>query len=96
MDKRFWIGFNLVKGIGAVRMRALMSYFDSLEEAWSAPTGQLQEAGLSPKLAEAVEKLRASVNLDRVLRRDGLHRHVGGRHTAAGAADADAHDDTRV
>ena len=32
MDKKFWIGFNLVKGIGAVRMRALMSYFDSLEE----------------------------------------------------------------
>ena len=67
MDKQFWIGFNLVKGIGAVRMRALLAYFDSLEEAWSAPTQQLQEAGLSPKVAEAVEKLRSSVDLNRVL-----------------------------
>ena len=66
-DKKYWIGFNLVKGIGAVRMRALISYFDSLEEAWSAPTQQLQEAGLSSKLAEAVEKLRASLDLNRAL-----------------------------
>jgi len=66
MDKKYWIGFNLVKGIGAVRMRALLSYFESLEEAWSAPTEQLQEAGLTPKLAEAVTKMRASVDLDKI------------------------------
>ncbi|MBV6394784.1 MAG: hypothetical protein HFACDABA_00352 [Anaerolineales bacterium] len=66
-NKQYWIGFNLIKGIGAVRMRALMSYFDSLEEAWSAPQEQLQEAGLSPKVAETVVKLRASVDLNRVV-----------------------------
>ena len=65
-EKKFWVGFNLVKGIGAVRMRALLSYFDTLEEAWSANAGQLREAGLSPKLAEAVETLRASVDLEQV------------------------------
>jgi DNA processing protein len=66
MDKKFWIGFNLVKGIGAVRIRALLAYFDSLEEAWSASTEQLQEAGLSPKIAETVDKLRSKVNLEQV------------------------------
>ncbi len=66
MDRRFWVGFNLVKGIGAVRMRALLSYFDSLEDAWNAPPEQLQEAGLSPKLAELIAKVRASVDLERV------------------------------
>lgn len=66
MDKKFWIGFNLVKGIGAVRMRALLSYFDSLEEAWNAAPEQLQSAGLSPKLAESVVRMRASVDLEKI------------------------------
>ena len=65
-EKRYWIGFNLVKGIGAVRMRALLAYFDSLADAWSASAEQLREAGLSPKLAEAVEKARTGVDLERV------------------------------
>ncbi len=65
-DKRFWIGFNLVKGIGAVRMRALLAYFDSLEEAWAAPPERLQEAGLSPKLAASVDKIRAGIDLDQI------------------------------
>jgi DNA processing protein len=66
MEKRFWVGFNLVKGIGAVRMRALLSYFDSLEDAWNAAPDQLREAGLSPKLAETVINVRAGVDLERV------------------------------
>jgi DNA processing protein len=65
-DKRYWIGFNLVKGIGAVRMRALLAYFDSLEDAWTAPAEQLQEAGLSPRLAESAVNLRAKVDLEKI------------------------------
>lgn len=65
-DKRYWIGFNLVKGIGAVRMRALLAYFDSLEDAWNAPAEQLQEAGLSPRLAESAVNLRAKVDLEKI------------------------------
>ncbi len=66
MDKRFWVGFNLVKGIGAVRMRALLAYFDSLEDAWRASPDQLQEAGLSSKLIEMVTKVRAGVDLEKI------------------------------
>ena len=33
-DKKYWIGFNLIKGIGAVRMQGLVSYFGELESAW--------------------------------------------------------------
>ncbi len=66
-NKRFWLGFNLVKGIGAVRMRALISYFDSLEDAWNAPTEQLVEAGLSKKLAESIASMRKSVDFERIL-----------------------------
>jgi len=35
-DRKYWIGFNLIKGIGAVRMRGLVAYFGGLESAWSA------------------------------------------------------------
>ena len=66
MDKQYWVGFNLVRGIGAVRMRALLAYFDSLAEAWDASPARLQEAGLSPKVAETVAKVRAGVDLERV------------------------------
>jgi DNA processing protein len=63
-DKSYWIGFNLVKGIGAVRMRSLLAYFDSLPDAWNASQTQLQEAGLNPRIAETVAKIRTSVDLE--------------------------------
>ena len=67
MDKRYWVGFNLVKGIGAVRLQALRKHFGDLAIAWQAPADALQAAGLSPKLAERVAQVRASVDLDKFL-----------------------------
>lgn len=63
----YWVGFNLVKGIGAVRLQALMDHFGSLEVAWQAPVDALQAAGLSPKLAERVAQVRASVDLEKYM-----------------------------
>jgi DNA processing protein len=63
-DKRYWVGFNLVKGIGAVRLQALRDHFGDLGMAWQAPVEALQAAGLSPKLAERVAQAHASVDLD--------------------------------
>jgi DNA processing protein len=62
-DKRFWIGFNLVKGIGAVRMQGLVAYFGDLESAWRADPPDLAGAGLGPKLIERVLQARESVDL---------------------------------
>lgn len=63
-DKRFWVGFTLVKGIGAVRLRALLDYFGDAETAWNASLFDLVAAGLSAKLAERVLQARNAVNLD--------------------------------
>src|SRR5690242_9641935 len=63
-DKRYWVGFNLVKGIGAVRVQALLDAFGDLETAWNASPSQLREAGLSPKLVERVAQMRTAVDLD--------------------------------
>ncbi len=68
-EKRFWVGFNLVKGIGAVRLQHLCDHFGDLALAWQAPADALQAAGLSQKLAERVIQVRAGVDLDKYLSR---------------------------
>lgn len=57
-SKAFWVGLNLVKGIGAVRMRALIDYFGSAEIAWNSPFAALREAGLSEKIASRLISVR--------------------------------------
>jgi len=68
-EKRYWIGFNLVKGIGAVRLQGLRDHFGDLALAWQAPADALQVAGLSLKLVERIVQVRASVDLDKYLER---------------------------
>src|SRR6266545_4067864 len=64
--KRYWVGFNLIKGIGAVRMQALINHFDDLESAWKAAPADLGAAGLSLKLTERIVQARQQVDLEKV------------------------------
>lgn len=66
-QKNYWIGLNLVKGIGAIRMRALLNAFGSAENAWKASIPDLEAAGLNPRLSDALVSLRASDRLEQVL-----------------------------
>jgi DNA processing protein len=63
-EKHYWLGFNLVKGIGFVRLRALKEYFGDLAKAWEANSTQLRDAGLSARIVENIIKIRSSVNLE--------------------------------
>jgi DNA processing protein len=65
----YWIGFNFVKGIGAVRFKALLDFFGDPAVAWNAPTEALMEAGLSAKIVENLNKVRTQVNLEKVYER---------------------------
>jgi DNA processing protein len=65
-DKRYWIGFNLIKGIGAVRMQALIQHFGDLELAWNAAPAELAQAGLSGKLTERVVQARGNIDLEKL------------------------------
>jgi len=67
--RQYWVGFNLVKGIGSVRLQALLDHFGDVETAWRAPSASLREAGLSPKLVETINQVRTSVSLDKVWER---------------------------
>ena len=45
-DIHYYLGFNLVNGIGPARLDRLIAFFGSLAEAWQAELGDLQLAGL--------------------------------------------------
>jgi DNA processing protein len=64
--KKFWVGLNMVKGIGAVRLRALLDAFGDAQSAWLAPPESLLAIGLPGKIVDNLVKLRASVSLDEI------------------------------
>ena len=65
-EKRYWIGINLVKGIGAVRLRALLEFFGDAKSAWDATPAELRAAGLSKKIVERFTDTRNKVDLDKL------------------------------
>jgi DNA processing protein len=69
VDLRYWIGFNRVKGIGAMRFRRLIDHFGDLQTAWNASPGALRDAGLDRRTIETLVAARGQINLDVEARR---------------------------
>lgn len=65
--KAYWVGFNLVKGIGAVRLQQLLDFFGSLEIAWNSPQEGLLAAGLPQKVVNNFQLVRGQVDLDLIM-----------------------------
>jgi DNA processing protein len=75
-DLRYWLGFNLVRGIGPVRLGTLLKVFGDVRAAWEAPEQALRELRLSRRALKNLLKARRQVDLDEVLRsveRSGAH-----------------------
>lgn len=70
-DTKYWVGFNLVKGIGPVRVEKLLAYFGSLSEAWQSPAHHLAAAGLNASLCQQLIQIRREICLDQLV--DELH-----------------------
>ena len=66
-ETKYWVGFNLVKGIGPVRITKLLNYFGSLHDAWQSPSFHLAAAGLNPKLCQQLVQIRQEVCLDELV-----------------------------
>ena len=62
---RYWVGFNVVRGIGPVRLRALIDYFGDVERAWYASYQELRSAGLDRRSLENLLAARSALDLDR-------------------------------
>ena len=67
MSISYWVAFNLIKGIGAVRLQALLDHFGDLSLAWKASTARTGTAGLSPKIVQNIQQMRQQVDLERVM-----------------------------
>ena len=62
---RFWIGLTLVKGIGPVRLNALLEVFGDARTAWLAAPEELRSAGLSDRLIRRLTAVRHDVDLNK-------------------------------
>lgn len=65
-EKKYWIGFNLVRGIGAVRFQQILAFFGDLAIAWQAPAEAFREAGLPERAIANLIQLRQATDLDRL------------------------------
>jgi DNA processing protein len=72
-DLRYWLGFNLVRGIGPVRLRALIAAFGDIKAAWLAPESDLLQMHLNQRAVENLLHTRRSTDLDQLLARLDQH-----------------------
>lgn len=63
-ERRYWIGFNRVSGIGPVRLQSLLDAFGDIEAAWHAPAERLRQVGLPAKVVEALIEAQQHFDLD--------------------------------
>jgi DNA processing protein len=68
-DLKFWLGFNLVNGVGPVRFQRLLDHFGTAGDAWLASPAELAHAGLDTRCVDGVVAKRAQVDLDREMER---------------------------
>jgi DNA processing protein len=60
---QYWVGFNIIPGIGRVKFSQLESYFGKLENAWQAGASDLKQAGLESHIVKNVQEMRPHIDL---------------------------------
>jgi len=63
-ETKYWVGFNLIPGIGRIKLSLLEAYFGDIERAWYASANELKSAGLDAKSAENIITTRGQIFLD--------------------------------
>ncbi len=66
---RYYLGFNLVSGIGPMRLARLIERCGSVEAAWHANPGDLIAAGMDGKIGTALLEARRTLDLDAEMER---------------------------
>jgi len=63
-DIKYWVGFNIVPGIGRVKLTQLENYFGNLEYAWQATPADLKQAGLDSGSIHAITSWQPRISLE--------------------------------
>jgi DNA processing protein len=61
---KYWLGFNLVKGIGPAKLRTLLDLYGSIADAWKVSEHGLVQAGIDRRTIDGFINTRAAVDLD--------------------------------
>ena len=61
---KYFHTFNLVNEIGPIAFKKLLSYFSSLENAWTAQISEFKKAQLNNLQIQKIKKLKNTVNPD--------------------------------
>ncbi len=62
--EKYWIGFNIVPGIGPIRFKILLAHFGDAERAWRASTAELRAAGLDKRSIQNLVRTRGRLSLE--------------------------------
>jgi DNA processing protein len=62
-DLPYWVGFNMVKGVGPAKLQALHDRFGTLEAAWHSSPATLKQLGIDQRTLDSLAKSRAALNL---------------------------------
>lgn len=63
-DLKYWLGFNLVNGVGPAKIQALLDCFGSLAAAWQATEQQLTQMGFDRRAIHNLREARSQMDLD--------------------------------
>jgi DNA processing protein len=63
-SNKYWIGFNLIPGIGRVKFTQIENYFGDIEKAWHAGPDEFKKAGLDDSAVNSVVQWRPKISLD--------------------------------
>lgn len=69
IERQYWVGFNMVSGVGPVLVRRMLEHFGSLGEAWCARPEMLHAAGLGKRAIASLREIRKRVDLNAELAR---------------------------
>ena len=62
----YWIGLNLVKGIGSVRFKLLLEHFGDAKRVWNAHADELRSVDVLPSVIDNLIEVRSTVSLEKV------------------------------
>ena len=62
-ELQYWVGFNIVPGIGRAKFSQIENYFGKLENAWKAGPADFRQAGLDHNVIKSIETCRELIDL---------------------------------
>lgn len=66
-DVKYWLAFNIVKGIGAARVQTLLDHYGDLAQAWNASRSELERLGFDKRAIDSFLETRPHIDLDKAL-----------------------------